>query len=201
MLTVTSTLQRTDVPALLELLGVVCGPQLEQPVGSLQQAGHVVSLGAVTPGLLRMLVLGSWCTQPPQVFRRNQLVQQLCTHFGSECEDVLAAVKGRELCSRAVGYNRHGHSAGMPFPGPDGWTEEYEAARRAAVAGKKPVERYKVGRTLQAMKRFTEMAAWARQAAAGDAEKAAAVSAVLAAEPDPHEYDRVWRKLQHIMLD
>jgi hypothetical protein len=91
LLNVAYTLQRTDVPALLELLCAVPGAQ---PTGnkSPQHTEDVVSIGAVTPGLLRMLVLGPWCTQPAQVFRNSQIVQQLCAHFGSECEDLLEAV-------------------------------------------------------------------------------------------------------------
>jgi hypothetical protein len=128
LLDVSYTLQRTDVPVLLEQLGASCGAdpaaQPEQPCADPVQAGAqqsvTVNPGSVTPGLLRTLVLGSWCTQGAQVFRRNLLVRQLCQHFGAECDDVLAGVRALELCRREKGHNRHGHAACMAFPGPDG---------------------------------------------------------------------------------
>lgn len=205
LLNVSYTLQRTDVPALLELLGVSCGEKLEQPAGSISpmqaehEAGGVVSTGVVVPSLLRMLVLGPWCTQPAQVFKRSEMMQQLCAHFGSECDDVVAAIKGREVCNRTIGYNRHGHCANMPFPGADGWTEEYAAARLAAVAHKPRHQRVKVRTTIAAMKQYKAMAEWAMQAAGGDAEMAAAVAAVLSQEEDPKQHRRVLFQLQRML--
>jgi hypothetical protein len=145
-----------QLPALLELLGAVCAAQPaagqdskpdSKPDSELdgkpdskppQQAKHasvkVTSTGAVTPGLMCMLVLGSWCTQPAQVFSRNVAVQQLCAHFGSVCRDLLVAIKSQQVCGRTKGSNKNGHSASLPYPGPDGWTEAYAAARMAAVS-------------------------------------------------------------------
>jgi len=205
LLNVSHTLQRTDVPALLELLGVSCGEKPEQPAGSISpmqaehEAGGVVSTGVVVPSLLRMLVLGPWCTQPAQVFKRSEMMQQLCAHFGSECDDLVAAIKGREVCNRTVGYNRHGHCADMPFPGSDGWTEEYAAARVAAVAHKPRHQRVKVYSTIAAMKQHKAMAEWAMQAAGEDAEMVAAVAGVLSQEDDPKQHMRVLFKLQHML--
>lgn len=198
LLNVAYTLQRTDVPALLELLCAVSGAQ---PTGnkSPQHTEDVVSIGAVTPGLLRMLVLGPWCTQPAQVFRNSQIVQQLCAYFGSECEDLLEAVHGQEVCCGAFGSNKHGHCADMPFPGPDGWTAAYAEAWLAAVAEKPQGQQIKVRSMLQAMKQFTAMAAWAKQTAAGNAEKAVAVAVVLSKERDAKRHAHVLSRLQALL--
>lgn len=158
-----------------------------------------VNPGSVTPGLLRTMVPGSWCTQGAQVFKRNLLVRQLCQHFGGQCDDVLAGVKALELCQREKGHNRHGHTVSMAFPGPAGWTPEYQAARLAAVAGKAGRDQIRVTAQLAAMRSFTDMAAWAKQAAAGDAEKSAAVAVELGAVQDARRHKQVLKMLQTIL--
>jgi hypothetical protein len=87
----------------------------------------------------------------------------------------------------------------MAFPGPDGWTPEYEAARLAAVAGKAGRDQIRVQAQLAAMHSFTDMAAWAKQAAAGDAEKSAAVAAELGAVQDARRHKQVLKVLQKIL--
>jgi hypothetical protein len=87
----------------------------------------------------------------------------------------------------------------MPFPGPDGWTEEYAAARLAAAAGMYPHKRIKVQHTVAAMQEFTKMAAWAREGARNDAGKFAAVLVELADVQDARRYPQVLLKLQAIL--
>lgn len=205
LLDVSYTLQRTDVPALLEQLGASCGADSAQqpgpggPVQAGAQQSMTVNPGSVTPAMLRTLVLGSWCTQGAHVFKRNLLVRQLCQHFGGQSNDVLAGVRALELCHREKGHNRHGHAASMAFPGPAGWTPEYEAARLAAVAGKAGRDQIRVKAQLAAMRSCTDMAAWAKQAAAGDAEKSAAVAVELGAVQDARRHKQVLKVLQTIL--
>jgi hypothetical protein len=49
------------------------------------------------------------------------------------------------------------------------------------------------------MHSFTDMAAWAKQAAAGDAGKSAAVAAELGAVQDAHRHKQVLKVLQAIL--
>lgn len=200
LLDVTYTLQRTDVPALLEALGASYSMAPSTPVqGAPTDAATAgtVSTGSVTAGLLRMLVLGPWSTQGAQVFRRSLLVQQLCQVL--DCADLQAAISAQEVCRREEGHNRHGHSASMPFPGPDGWTEEYAVARLAAADGMYPHQRIRVQSTVAAMQKFTAMTAWAREAARGDAGKVAAVVVELVDVQDAKRYPQVLLKLQAIL--
>lgn len=210
LLNASYTLQRTDVPALLEELGASFGFDQQSHQQSAQDrssagsagcaaAGPSCSAGSVTPGLLRMLVLGAWSTQGAQALKNSLLVQQLCMHYGAECEDLMSTMRAREVCCRQTGYNRHGHSASMPFPGPDGWTEEYAAARLAAIAETSRRHEIRVKSAIEAMRKFTDIAVWAKEAAAGDAGKYAAVAAVLMAVHDARRYEHVLQKLQTIL--
>jgi hypothetical protein len=52
---------------------------------------------------------------------------------------------------------------------------------------------------LQAMKQFTAMAAWAKQTAAGNAEKAVAVAVVLSQERDAKRHAHVLSRLQALL--
>lgn len=70
---------------------------------------------------------------------------------------------------------------------PAGWTPQYAAARLAGVAGRRAYKRKKVEKGLEDMRRFTEMANWAKAAAAAAGpDQLAAVCAVLANEVDAH---------------
>jgi hypothetical protein len=69
----------------------------------------------------------------------------------------------------------------------------------AAVAKKPMRVQIKVREMLQAMQRFTDLATWARQAAAGDAEKEAAVAVVLSRDQDANKYQLVWSKLKTVL--
>jgi hypothetical protein len=200
LLDVFYTLQRTDVPAVLEALGAGCSMEASTPArdasADAATAGSA-SAGSVTAGILRVLVLGPWSTQGAQVFRRSLLVQLLCQVL--DCAELQAAISSQEVCHREVGHNRHGHSASMPSPGPDGWTEEYAAARLAAAADMYPNKQIKVQSTVAAMQKFTQMAAWAREAARSDTGRFAAVVMELTNVQDARRHPQVLLKLQAIL--
>lgn len=62
------------------------------------------------------------------------------------------------ICLRVGRCNRHGHTADLPYPGPTGWTPDYERVRQAnlTASGRKSA------RILPQMKRFTDFAAEVR---------------------------------------
>lgn len=126
------------------------------------------------------------------------MVQQLCLHFGSCCDDLVAAIKSQEICLRTVRPNRHGHTEKMPYPGAAGWTPEYAAERLAGVAGRRENKRKKVMRVLEDMRRFTVMANWAKAAATGP-EQLEAVCAALPGEVDAHRFNNTLGQLQAIL--
>lgn len=67
------------------------------------------------------------------------------------------------------------------------------------VAWKRSNKRKKVEKGLADMRRFMLMAEWARAAAAGDAEKLAAVCAVIDSEVDTHHLPQVQGQLKSIL--
>jgi hypothetical protein len=158
--------------------------------------------------MLHALVLGGWCSQPPQVLRRCALVQQLCRGFGQRGEDLVAAINAQDVCQRA-GHccNAHGHTAALPYPGPEGWTPEYAAARTAAIRAAPDVKRSKKKKVLyylNQMQRYTAVAAWARDvagaASAWDGGKQrAAVEAVLAGETDANKLISMMVRVEAIL--
>jgi hypothetical protein len=137
-------------------------------------------------------------------------VLQLIQHFGEGSEELLAAIRSLEVCSRAVGFNSRGHSASLPYPGPEGWTPEYAAARAAAVeAGVaqqvRQGKREKVVRYIKQMQRYAAVAAWAKEAAAssaaagGGAANMGEVAGVLAGELDANRLLCVVARLEVVL--
>jgi hypothetical protein len=153
--------------------------------------------------VLHALVLGGWCSQPAQVLRRCALVQQLCKGLGQPGEELVAAIIAQSVCKRASATcNGRGHTAELPYPGPDGWTPEYAAARTSAIAAVAHVpasKKRKVAHYLAKMQRYTAVVAWARQvAASADAggKQRAGVEGVLAGVTDANVLDAVVVKLE-----
>lgn len=134
LLNQTVCLDRASVPLILErLLPAQQAEQHGQPEGKQAPAAQAAPAQQQLPqALLRCLVAGSWTTVPPQALRNCQLVRQLALSTPG-CEDLLELITAREVCTRATGHNRHGHSAKLNYPGPAGWTKEYAEARLAAV--------------------------------------------------------------------
>lgn len=145
------TLQRSDVPLLLDCLQDTTNSASSQVLNAATEAGapataaaaaaavdgSVASAGSstVTPSMLRAMVVGGWTTQGPQALRRASNVLQLCLAFQPSCLDLIDAIKAAEMCSRPAGkHNRHGHSRDLQYPSPAGWSPEYQQAREAAMA-------------------------------------------------------------------
>jgi hypothetical protein len=208
MLGQTVSLQRIDVPAIIEHLraqgaaGVGGSDSSRSPTPSPKpkkarrgdynsSPSKGGSSSRAKPVMLHALVLGNWCSQPPQALRRCAVVQKLCQGFGEHGKDLVSAINAQDVCKRPRGHcNAGGHTAGLPYPGPEGWTPEYAQARTTAVRGAPHVMRRKkkkVVNYLNQMQRYTAVAAWARQvaASAGDGGKqVAAVEGVLAGQMD-----------------
>lgn len=136
------------------------------------------ALAWLSPPLLRALVRGAWTTVPPNALRKCALVKQLAADLGAP--DVLESVQAHSSCMRAR-PNRLGHSATVQYPGPCGWTEEYQQARITANPGR--------ARYLVQMKSFTTMAmeitGRAEQCGMGDE-----VRAVLHSYNDANDLER-----------
>ncbi|WIA35205.1 hypothetical protein OEZ86_003668 [Tetradesmus obliquus] len=200
----TVPLLRSDVPAVLDSLGARSAPPAEPATADGSPQAAVVP-GAVTPAVLQALVAGSWCSQGPQALRRCGLVLQLTAHFGAGSEALLAAIRALEECRRVDGFNSRGHSASLRYPGPEGWSAEYAAARAAALAGGvapqvRQAKREKAVRYIKQMQRFAAVAAWARQAAAdGIGAKVAAVAGVLGGEMDANRLPGVVARLEVLL--
>jgi hypothetical protein len=208
-------LLRSDVPAILQAMGAGNAQPVEGSSSILQHpaaAATAVAPGAVTPAVLQALVLGSWCSQGPQALRRSGLVLRLIEHFGQVSEQLLAAIRSLEVCSRTAGFNSRGHSASLVYPGPQGWTPEYAAARAAAVASGvaqqvRQGKRNKVVRYMRQMQRYTAVAAWAQAAAAsaaasgggGGCSKVSEVAGVLAGELDANRLACVVARLEAVL--
>lgn len=131
------SLQRTDVPALLKMVG------------------YDENLAFVED-----LVLGGWTPEPPQCLRRfsTEIIDGVDAAGGGG-EGGLSgklrdAILQQELCLRTIGCNRHGHTAELQFPGPMGWTEDYAAARRSNLeqAGRTDPRNSKI---ISQMERYT----------------------------------------------
>ena len=162
LLNVDVSLDRSAVPAIIDKVGE---PQL-------------------TPALLKVLVVGEWTTTPAQALRRAHRVRELCKGVPGG-EELLRTITAIQMCARIATAeavaNRHGHNVEWQYPGPDGWTPEYAAARGQAAAKKKARVQRKISSYLQQMEKFTKMAAEARRVAAGlDVSKQAGVERMLA---------------------
>lgn len=101
----TYTLQRKGALCILEKLGASCvleQVQTDTPDTAVKNscAVYTVTPGSVTPSVLRVLVVGGWCTQTAQVLRRSVLVQQLCSKFGDCCDDLMAALRAQVRSAR-----------------------------------------------------------------------------------------------------
>jgi hypothetical protein len=178
LLNVDVSLGRSAVPAIIEKLGE---PQL-------------------TPVLLRVLVVGEWTTAPPQALRRAHRVRELC-QLASGGDELLKMILAIQQCARIptaeAGANRHGHNVDRQYPGPDGWTREYEEARMKAIAGKNA---QKVMRYLFQMRKFTKMADAARRVAAGlDASKQRDVERVLALYRDANNVSDAQNRVEAVL--
>jgi hypothetical protein len=227
----TVSLQRTDVPAILEQLKTQSHPEGAAdiaassgskspghgPPPSKSQRTHLSSTphgtGSsaadwATHGVLHTLVLGSWCHQPAQVLRRCALLQQLCRYLGQPGEELVAAIIAQDVCKHGSGScNGRGHTAELPYPGPDSWTPEYAAARNKAIGRAEHVtasKKRKVARYLTQMQRYTAVAAWAREvvgsSASGDGGKQRAdVEGVLAGVTDANDLGVVTEKLEKVL--
>jgi hypothetical protein len=181
LLNVEVSLGRKAVPAIIEKLGE------EQ----------------LTPALLKALVCGKWTTTPAQALRRAHRVRVLCQGVPGG-EELVRKIMAVQLCARvatnAVTANRHGHSVERQYPGPDGWTPGYAAARVETAAEKKPRVQRKISSYLQQMKKFTEMAAEARRVAAElDASKQEGVQMILAEYKDANYSDVAQKRLEELL--
>jgi hypothetical protein len=229
LLGMTVSLQRIDVPAILEQLKTQSNPGAagaaassgskspdHGPPPSKSQRTHVTSTphgttsaGSsdwATHGVLHALVLGGWCHQPAQVLRRRAPLQQLCHDLGQPGEELVAAIIAQNLCKRdSSSCNGRGHTAELPYPGPSSWTPEYAAARNEAIGGAKHVsdsKKRKVARYVAQMQRFTAVAAWARDvagAAGDDGKQRADVEGVLAGVTDANKLGVVTAKLEKVL--
>jgi hypothetical protein len=173
----TARLERKAVPALLR---------------GLAAAAPDASFG---PAPLVVLIKGDWTSMPASALKKAGEVLVAVAAAGRP--DLQEALAARDKCARPRGVNKHGHSASLPYPGPDGWSEGYAAARLKMLRGhngkKKRAELY-----LAAMKQYTQMAAAAREvaAASGSAAKVAAVEALLRGSDDAHELPAVLAKVE-----
>ncbi|CAM9332790.1 unnamed protein product [Ectocarpus sp. 6 AP-2014] len=136
------SLTRMDVPALLNL------------------AGYDGNLAFVEE-----LVLGDWTPEPPQCLRRfsAEIIENVEAAGGGGAgglsERLRDAISQKMICLRTASCNRHGHTAGLRFPGPMGWTKEYAMARRSNVLKKRGREEPVWGpvqKIVPQMKRYTE---------------------------------------------
>jgi hypothetical protein len=79
-----------------------------------------------TPGLA--LVIGDWTNSPPGDLRKSlrQVLQKF--QFSEELsENIKSLFKKTVECLRnTTAPNRHGHTKDLKFPGPHGWTQEYD---------------------------------------------------------------------------
>ncbi|KXS22289.1 hypothetical protein M427DRAFT_141809 [Gonapodya prolifera JEL478] len=107
----------------------------------------------------KILVLGGWTTMEPSSLRRSYKVI-LELFEGCESQDAIKeALLKTMTCKRESGPNRHGHSLEFPWPGPLGWTKEYQEARlKATPAGTADPERWRraVERSCEWMRKCTE---------------------------------------------
>jgi len=150
---------------------------------------------------LHALVLGGWSSQGAQALRRCQPVLLLCQSAGAAADELLAAIMSREVACRAAGHNRHGHSASLQYPGPEGWSQEYAAGRAAAVAAVpfKAGRKKKTQHYLGQMQRFSAMAAWAREAADGDCAQLAGLQCILGQYHDANMLRRAMVQVEGVL--
>lgn len=197
-------LQRNDVPAILE----ECLSMMKAGAGADTAAAAAGgSQPAVTADMLKALVLGDWCTQGAQALRRATLVLQLCQELGPDGTEMLDAIKAVELCQRTSGPNKNGHSSSLQYPGPDGYSEEYAAKRKAGLQEKlaeaseckKQRKAKKLRLYMESMRKFADIAAQAEAAAAGDGEKMKKVRAVLAEYSDAHQVAKLTARLKNVL--
>jgi hypothetical protein len=177
LLDVTARLERKGVPQLLQQLAAAGGPTQEQ---------------------LTVLLTGDWSTLPTSALKRSSEVLAAVQAAGrTDLEEALCA---RDKCCRTQGFNRKGHSAELQYPGPLSWSAEYAAARLQAMEGRSQRQLKRVQSYLEAMQRFTNMAAKARAAAAaGGGSRVAAVEELLVGCDDANELPRVLAKVEGVL--
>ncbi|CAM9675910.1 unnamed protein product [Chrysoparadoxa australica] len=155
LLGITYSLSRNDVPLVLEKSGYDDLKFVEE------------------------LVCGLWAPEPAQCLRRYRATILEAITDAEVSKRIQEAISAQAICMRAV-PNRHGHTRDLIYPGPMGWTQEYDDGRCANLG--------RPHRILPKMKEFTEygMAALERARAEGDVSTFAAVNIALNQWQDPN---------------
>ncbi|KAI8893898.1 hypothetical protein BC833DRAFT_652538 [Globomyces pollinis-pini] len=100
----------------------------------------------------REIVLGSWTSEPPSQLRRY--ITDISPFFSAlpeVQEEIKKDCSAQALATREL-PNRHGHSISLQYPGPCGWTPEYDAAVSGG-SGKARTKQF----TLYAQKFYDEL--------------------------------------------
>ncbi|KAJ3332023.1 hypothetical protein HDU76_001531 [Blyttiomyces sp. JEL0837] len=114
---------------------------------------------SLLPTLGIHLIDSTWTSEHPQGLRRHltyilSVFKEIDTD-DTLCTRIMKAVRSAALCCREE-PNRHGHTVDLQFPGPLGWTLEYEEQRLKNLGGAEFTKVEKVKRILKWMKECTE---------------------------------------------